>query len=212
MIMKKNVTSIFFALLVVFNFSDLFAQPKKNKAKMIDSSTSVVAIRPRDTLKVGAYNSLAWQIKNTGKYDLAVSYGTWGHVLAEKLNDSVGLAELVNGLGVTYFRKGLYDSSILEIKATKVAIGGYTPNDQIFQEHSIHVNAVDKIYLFSDGYADQFGGEKGKKLTTRKFKELLISNSSLNMEAQHKVLQSFIKEWSGPIEQVDDLLVIGIQI
>lgn len=76
MIMKKNVTSIFFALLVVFNFSDLFAQPKKNKAKMIDSSTSVVAIRPRDTLKVGAYNSLAWQIKNTGKYDLAVSYGT----------------------------------------------------------------------------------------------------------------------------------------
>lgn len=45
-----------------------------------------------------------------------------------------------------------------------------------------------------------------------KFKELLITNSSLNIEAQHKALQTFIEEWSGPIEQIDDLLVIGIQI
>ncbi|HXC04135.1 MAG TPA: SpoIIE family protein phosphatase, partial [Bacteroidia bacterium] len=107
-------------------------------------------------------------------------------------------------------RKGA--SEIEEWKATKKAIGGLTPDDAIFDQHEIAWNSGDTLYLFSDGYADLFGGPSNKKITTRKFKEMLLENQHLNMEEQKRYLNDFAETWKGEAEQVDDILVIGIRL
>jgi len=99
-----------------------------------------------------------------------------------------------------------------EIKATKYAIGGYTPDAQEFDEHNIQLKKGDTFYLFTDGFADQFGGRNRKKLMTKKFKEILISIQNLPMAEQHKHLDTFIDDWRGDTEQVDDILVIGARV
>lgn len=101
---------------------------------------------------------------------------------------------------------------IEEIKATKNAIGGFTSDDQIFENTNIYLSKGDSIYLFSDGFADQFGGENGKKLTTKKFKELLIAISGLPMADQKNQLNAFADNWKAGREQIDDVLVIGVKI
>jgi serine phosphatase RsbU (regulator of sigma subunit)/Tfp pilus assembly protein PilF len=107
-------------------------------------------------------------------------------------------------------RKGADD--IEEYKATKKAIGGFTEQSQQFDSTEIKLNAGDTFYLFSDGYADQFGGAQGKKLTTKKFKELLLSLKNKAMQDQYKELDAFIERWKDYREQLDDVLVIGIRV
>lgn len=102
--------------------------------------------------------------------------------------------------------------TIEEYKPTKSAIGGHTPNEQLFDEVSVDVSSGDIVYLFSDGYADQFGGDKGKKLTTKKFREILYQIATKPMPEQRQHLLDFIAEWQGNTEQIDDLLVIGLKI
>jgi hypothetical protein len=63
--------------------------------------------------------------------------------------------------------------------------------------------------MFSDGYADQFGGTEGKKLKIGKFKELILGLYSCNIEEQKQKLEEFLDEWKGPTPQIDDILVIG---
>ncbi|MDZ4665836.1 MAG: SpoIIE family protein phosphatase [Bacteroidota bacterium] len=105
------------------------------------------------------------------------------------------------------------DSTILdEIKATKVAIGGLTHDSQEFQQHDITLSKGDTIYMFSDGYADQFGGPKKKKLMTGKFKDIILSIQHLSIKEQHDYLNTFIEEWMDGSEQVDDILVIGVKV
>jgi len=106
-------------------------------------------------------------------------------------------------------RKGA--TEIEEYKPTKKAIGGFTEEGQLFDSTEIKLKTGDTVYLFSDGYADQFGGEQGKKLTTRKFKELLLSLSDKDMDTQHHELDAFIENWKSNREQLDDILVIGIR-
>ena len=102
--------------------------------------------------------------------------------------------------------------SLIEVKATKSSIGGFTKTNQEFEEHSFDLETGDCVYLFSDGFADQFGGEKSKKLTTKRFKDFLISIKSHPMPSQKKELEGFIEKWRGSNEQVDDILVIGVRI
>ena len=68
------------------------------------------------------------------------------------------------------------------------------------------------IYIFSDGYADQFCGEKGKKMKYKAFKELLIRNTKLPMVSQLKELDQEFESWKGKIEQLDDVCVIGVRV
>jgi len=99
-----------------------------------------------------------------------------------------------------------------EIKGTKKAIGGYTDDDQYFSSNEIKMEQGDTFYIFSDGYADTFGGEFGKKLMTRKFKEILIEIQSQSMDQQEIFLEDFIEGWKAGEEQVDDILVIGVRL
>jgi serine phosphatase RsbU (regulator of sigma subunit) len=99
-----------------------------------------------------------------------------------------------------------------EIKATKQAIGGFTNDNQEFEEHELILNYGDMIYISTDGYADQFGSDKNKKLTTKRFKDLLLSLHKLKAQEQKQELEGFFMNWKGKSEQLDDLLVIGIKI
>ncbi len=104
------------------------------------------------------------------------------------------------------------DNQLLEYKATKAAIGGYTSAEKVFDNIEIELEREDCLYLFTDGYADQYGGEKNKKLTTKKFKQLLLSISSLPMSQQHETLENHFNQWKKDLEQLDDILVIGIRV
>ena len=74
------------------------------------------------------------------------------------------------------------------------------------------MNKGDKIYLFTDGYADQFGGEKGKKLKTKVLKKILISIAHKPMPEQKKYLVKAFNDWKGEEEQIDDVCIIGLVI
>lgn len=101
------------------------------------------------------------------------------------------------------------NNELLETKADKQAIGNI---DIIkpYTNHQFQLIKGDKIYLSSDGYSDQFGGETGrKKLTKKRFKELLLSINHLPMDLQHQKLESFFFAYKKNIDQIDDILVIG---
>ena len=84
-------------------------------------------------------------------------------------------------------------TEIEEIKATKIAIGGLTEDSQLFSSHKIKLQQGDTFYIFSDGYADTFSGQGGKKLTTKKFKEILVGCQNKTMREQEKHLDNFIE-------------------
>lgn len=102
---------------------------------------------------------------------------------------------------------------IIETKADKFPIGNLKIGEQKkFSNHTIQLLEGDTLYIFSDGYADQFGGPNGKKLKYSVFKNMLLSIQHLSMEEQGEYLNKAIEEWKGPLEQVDDILVIGTRL
>ena len=104
------------------------------------------------------------------------------------------------------------NSKLIEFKPTKTAIGGFTEADKVFEETVIEANDTDLFYMTTDGYADQFGGDKGKKLMTKNFKELVLSISQLPLNEQSEILNKRFIDWKGNLEQVDDILVIGFKL
>ncbi|OFY19963.1 MAG: hypothetical protein A2W98_13335 [Bacteroidetes bacterium GWF2_33_38] len=100
-----------------------------------------------------------------------------------------------------------------EIKGTKKAIGGFdNDNSSFFEEHEIQLQKNDTIYIFSDGFTDLFGGEFFKKITTKRFKQLLIDIQDKTMSQQEKHLNDYIEKWKAGAEQVDDILIIGVRL
>lgn len=102
------------------------------------------------------------------------------------------------------------DNQLSEIKGDKMPVGIYekmTP----FTRHTFEIKKGDTFYIFSDGYADQFGGPKSKKFMYANFKKLLLSLTDKPMLEQGKILDETIMSWQGSLEQVDDIVVIGIR-
>ena len=105
------------------------------------------------------------------------------------------------------------NKELTEIKGDKFPIGNLKIGEQKkFTNHTIQLQKGDTIYIFSDGYADQFGGPFGKKFKYKAFKQLLIDIQPLNMEEQQNALNKNIEEWKGNMEQVDDILIIGTRL
>lgn len=98
-----------------------------------------------------------------------------------------------------------------EIKANKQPIG-LTDDPQPFITHSLSLSKGDTIYLFTDGYADQFGGPKGKKFKYKPLQDLLLTNNHLPMEEIEKILKTNFLDWKGDLEQVDDVCIVGIRL
>jgi len=103
------------------------------------------------------------------------------------------------------------ESPLLEIKATKQPIGKYALAKK-YENHVFQLEKGDTFYLFSDGFPDQFGGEKGKKLKAKAFKELLLSIRDNTMEEQHQTIDNYFENWRGDLEQIDDVCVIGVRV
>jgi serine phosphatase RsbU (regulator of sigma subunit) len=101
---------------------------------------------------------------------------------------------------------------LIELKPNKHSIGGYKNEMKIFTDHTLQLQKDDSLYLFTDGYADQFGGEKGKKFKYRHVKELLLSLRKRSMEEQKSAFHQTIENWRGNNEQVDDILVMGVKV
>jgi len=103
------------------------------------------------------------------------------------------------------------NNELKEINADKQPIGAFD-NRKNFTNHSIKLKSGDHIYIFSDGYSDQFGGPKGKKFLYKRFQELLLSIHAKPMKEQKEILDKTIMDWKGNYEQLDDILVIGVKI
>lgn len=107
-----------------------------------------------------------------------------------------------------YFQQGEFK----EIKGTKRTIGEKAaPDEMLFENHTIDLTGDETFYLTSDGYADQFGGEKGKKFMVGRFKQLLHEIQALTIADQRQKLNQTIKDWKNDNEQTDDILVIGFK-
>ncbi|MCO6500073.1 MAG: tetratricopeptide repeat protein [Vicingus serpentipes] len=100
---------------------------------------------------------------------------------------------------------------LFEIKGNKQPIGKFD-NPVSYETHTIKLEKGDTLYIFSDGYVDQFGGEKGKKFKALSFRKLLLSIQEKSMSEQISIIDKAFEDWKGDMEQVDDVCVIGVRV
>jgi PAS domain S-box-containing protein len=103
------------------------------------------------------------------------------------------------------------DGQLKEIAANKQPIGKYE-NEKPFTTHTLTLKQGDSLYLFTDGYADQFGGDKGKKFKPQQLNDILKVINVKNMDEQRDMLANEFEKWKGNLEQVDDVCIIGIRL
>jgi len=99
-----------------------------------------------------------------------------------------------------------------EIKGDRMPVGIHVNFNKPFTNHIVELESGDQLYMFSDGFADQFGGPKNKKFRYKQFKELLVSVSSEPMNIQKEIINNTHDNWRGDAEQIDDILVFGLKI
>lgn len=104
------------------------------------------------------------------------------------------------------------DKQVTEYKPDKMPVGKYGEEMKPFTLQKLDLKKGDLVYTFTDGYADQFGGDKGKKFKYKQLQELLLKNCDQSMEKQKDILEKTFEEWKGNLEQVDDVCVIGMRI
>jgi serine phosphatase RsbU (regulator of sigma subunit) len=126
-------------------------------------------------------------------------------VCIDKLTRTVSYAAANNAPFLVSNGKGA------SLSRDKMPVGKGEKTDP-FTLHSVNMIPGDTLYLVTDGYADQFGGPKGKKFMSKKLDELLLSISDQPMEEQSRLLESTFRSWVGELEQVDDVLVLGIKL
>lgn len=107
-----------------------------------------------------------------------------------------------------YFGEGLAGA---ELKPNKMPIAIYNKMDN-FDTQEIKVEKGDQVYLFTDGYVDQFGGEKGRKFMSKRFKQTLLKNADKTMKDQKENLNNVLKDWQAEKDQIDDILVLGVKL
>ena len=138
-------------------------------------------------------------------------------VLGRQDGMEIGLVCIDNNTNEVIFcgaKRNLYivnNNNLVEYSANKKAIGGDNNYNTQYEQHIIRKNIGDKLYMTTDGYVDQFGGENNKKYSTKRFKETLTSLES-NFSTQQNELTNILTDWKGNNEQVDDVLVLGICI
>ena len=101
--------------------------------------------------------------------------------------------------------------SLIEFKGDKQPIGRYA-SLKPFTQHSFELKKGDVLYLFTDGFPDQFGGKDGKKFKYLPFKRALIEMQNLPMLEQGKLMEQIFLNWKGNLEQIDDVCVMGIKM
>ncbi|MBK7127809.1 MAG: SpoIIE family protein phosphatase [Crocinitomicaceae bacterium] len=103
------------------------------------------------------------------------------------------------------------NNGIMELKKDKMPVG-VSEKKEGFTTYSLQYNPGDILYLYTDGYADQFGGPKGKKFRYKALNELIQTIAPLSMREQKEILNNTLENWMGSLEQIDDVCVIGIRL
>lgn len=98
------------------------------------------------------------------------------------------------------------------VRGNRFSVGGESYTEKFFDDQEYHLREGDLVYLFTDGYCDQFGGEGGKKMKVSRLKMLVDDIRPLPMEEQEKQVREFFNEWMGENEQVDDVLFMGLKV
>jgi serine phosphatase RsbU (regulator of sigma subunit) len=104
------------------------------------------------------------------------------------------------------------NNELIEYKPDKMPVGRHDKQNVPFSKQELDLQKGDVLYAFTDGFADQFGGEKGKKFKSAGLRELLLSIHQLPMKEQDRRLISFFDNWRGGLEQVDDVCIVGVRI
>jgi len=146
--------------------------------------------------------------KKTNKLEFAGAYNSLLLVRKDIANSEIGK----NG------KLKIFEEDLGELKADRQPIGYEHGKDQPFTNHEIQLQKGDTLYTFSDGYADQYGGDanssfgNGKKFSKRRLKELVLSLQQKSMTEQKETFDTTIENYKGDLEQIDDILVIGVRI
>ena len=104
------------------------------------------------------------------------------------------------------------NDAFLITKPNKMSIGSFAPGQANFENHTIQLEKGDTVYIFSDGYPDQFGGPKGRKLMYSNFRDYLLTAKDLPIDEQSEFLDKKLLEWQGKMDQIDDILLIGLKV
>ncbi len=106
----------------------------------------------------------------------------------------------------------LIPNHCIEIKPDKMPVGKHDKDQIPFTEHEVQLQKGDVVYTLTDGFPDQFGGEKGKKFMSKNLRELLVSIAHKPMHEQKDLLEKTFVDWKKDLEQVDDVTIIGVRI
>jgi serine phosphatase RsbU (regulator of sigma subunit) len=104
------------------------------------------------------------------------------------------------------------DKQVIEYKPDKMPVGKYGDEIKPFTLQSVDLREGDIVYTFTDGFADQFGGPKGKKFKYKQLQDILLENHLLPLDEQKEILNKKFEDWKGNLEQVDDVTIIGIKV
>ena len=184
---------------------------------------------PGAFMSIVGYNLLKDILKNTDSIEPSIIMDKMNDGVANTLHTNSSEKETKDGMDMTlcalnhntlelHFAAAfnpLYlirNNELIQYKADKFPVGSFIGEKQSFTNNVIQLQKDDIIYIFSDGYADQFGGPKGKKFMAGNFRNLLLEVSSEPIEKQKNILDNNIETWRGNLEQVDDILIIGVKI
>ena len=103
------------------------------------------------------------------------------------------------------------EKELIQLQPDKMPIGIYFKQERPFESKEINLQEGDSIYIFSDGYIDQFGGYQGRKFLRSKFKDMLLDIYDKPMKEQKLFLEKTLEEWQGDEPQIDDILIIGFR-
>jgi serine phosphatase RsbU (regulator of sigma subunit) len=107
----------------------------------------------------------------------------------------------------------IQNNEVFQIKGDIHPIGGSKSKHEInFKKHQVQINQPTMVYLFTDGFRDQFGGEENQKFMSKRFTKLLLEIHQLPLEEQHKKLDSVFEDWRGKNDQTDDVLILGVRL
>ncbi len=181
---------------------------------------------PGAFMSIIGHNSLNKIVNQHGILDPGSILSELNHEVVETLRRSDEDGDVYDGMDlslIAYDKEktelqyaGAYNSIYLirkkeltEVKADRQPIGLAAGKDKVFTTQNLVIEKGDMIYMFSDGYADQFGGESLKKFKSKNMKELMVRISGESVEKQRIILEDAIEKWRGDVEQVDDILIIG---
>ena len=154
------------------------------------------------------------------KLDLELQSTLNQNIEAERAHDGMDIIVCEIDVKTLYMRFSsamrpliLYkDKELQYVKGTKASIGGDPKAEKRFENIGFQLHKGDIIYMFSDGYPDQFGGPRGKKFKLDRVKNMLADVCDKPMEAQQEYVNKVFDEWRGKLQQVDDVLFMGVRL